>query len=170
MFLYIYISTSIDIMLQYIFIRNAKFIFLFICFYIFMFLWLYLYTNVCISLLCIFVSFAIRLEEKEQTGNKESNRKDMERVKHFLSIVMQWGSVSSYRTHRGNKSFIFRQETVVRNRWGIASLQVAQNRPLQFLRIGCQCNKQINLRTAGIHQACWRCPRTESRNRKTYDA
>ena len=84
-----------------------------------MFLWLYLYTNVCISLLCIFVPFAIRLEEKGQTGNKESNRKDMERVKHFLAIVMQWGSVSSYRTHRGNKSFIFRQETVVRNRWAL---------------------------------------------------
>jgi len=116
------------------------------------------------------VPFAIRLEEKEQTGNKESNRKDMERVKHFLAIVMQWGSVSSYRTHRGNKSFIFRQETVVRNRWGIASLQVAQNRPLQFLRIGCQCNKKITLRTAGIHRACWRCPHTESRNRKIYDA
>lgn len=107
-----------------------------------MFLLFYLYTNVCISLLLVFVPFAIRLEEKEQTGNKESNRKDMERVKHFLAIVMQWGSVSSYRTHRGNKSFIFRQETVVRNRWGIASLQVAQNRPLQFLRIGCQCNKK----------------------------
>ena len=135
-----------------------------------MFLWLYLYTNVCISLLCIFVPFAIRLEEKGQTGNKKSNRKDMERVKHFLAIVMQWGSVSSYRTHRGNKSFIFRQETVVRNRWGIASLQVAQNRPLQFLRIGCQCNKKITLRTAGIHQACWRCPHTESRNKKIYDA
>lgn len=135
-----------------------------------MFLLFYLYTNVCISLLRVFVPFAIRLEEKEQTGNKESNRKDMERVKHFLAIVMQWGSVSSYRIHRGNKSFIFRQETVVRNRWGIASLQVAQNRPLQFLRIGCQCNKKINLRTAGIHQACWRCLRTESRNRKIYDA
>ena len=94
--------------MQYIFIRNAKFIFLFICFYVFMFLWLYLYTNVYISLLCIFVPFAIRLEEKEQIGNKESNRKDMERVKHFLPIVMQWGSVSSYRIHRGNKSFIFR--------------------------------------------------------------
>ena len=107
-----------------------------------MFLLFYLYTNVCISLLRIFVPFAIRLEEKGQTGNKESNRKDMERVKHFLAIVMQWGSVSSYRTHRVNKSFIFRQETVVRNRWGIASLQVAQNRPLQFLRIGCQCNKK----------------------------
>lgn len=53
-----------------------------------MFLWFYLYTNVCIPLLCIFVPFAIRLEEKEQTGNKESNRKDMERVKHFLAIVM----------------------------------------------------------------------------------
>ena len=135
-----------------------------------MFLWLYLYTNVCISLLCIFVPFAIRLEEKGQTGNKESNRKDMERVKHFLAIVMQWGSVSLYRIYKGNKSFIFRQETVVRNRWGIASLQVAQNRPLQFLRIGCQCNKKITLRTAGIHQACWRCPHTESRNRKIYDA
>ena len=73
-----------------------------------MFLWLYLYANVCISLLCIFVPFAIRLEEKGQTGNKESNRKDMERVKHFLAIVMQWGSVSSYRIHRANKSFIFR--------------------------------------------------------------
>lgn len=97
-----------DITLQYILIHNAKFIFLFICFYIFMFLLFYLYTNVCISLLLVFVPFAIRLEEKEQTGNKESNRKDMERVKHFLAIVMQWGSVSSYRTHRGNKSFISR--------------------------------------------------------------
>ncbi len=73
-----------------------------------MFLSLYFYTNVCISLLRISVPFAIRLEEKEQTGNKESNRKDMEKVKHFLAIVMQWGSVSSYRIHRGNKSFIFR--------------------------------------------------------------
>lgn len=73
-----------------------------------MFLLFYLYTNVCISLLLIFVPFAIRLEEKGQTGNKESNRKDMERVKHFLAIVMQWGSASSYRIYKGNKSFIFR--------------------------------------------------------------
>ena len=41
-----------------------------------MFLWLYLYTNVCISLLCIFVPFAIRLEEKGQT----EIRKAIERI------------------------------------------------------------------------------------------